>query len=110
MARRKKKVEKEEVVKEEIVEEVEVKEEPEVVEEPKEEEIEIAEGDTVRITGFGYSNTYGTMGYKAGGIGWVRTVQKIHKDGEGNLTEFPYQIGMGNMTTGFYKADALEKK
>ena len=67
-------------------------------------------GDTVKIIGLGYSNTYGTGGYNAGGIGWIRTIQKIHRDSNGNLTSYPYKVGLGDSTTGFYRADALEKQ
>lgn len=66
---------------------------------------ELKKGDTVKITGTGYSNVYGTNGHKAGGIGWTRTILKVW-DGKA----YPYQVGSGNVTTGFYKASSLQKK
>lgn len=78
--------------------------------EPTPKPTELGVGDTVEIIGLGYSNTYGTGGYTAGGLGWTRTILKVWKDGNGNLTAYPYQVGLGNSTTGFYKAGALQKK
>ena len=56
-------------------------------------------GDRVRIigTGNGDANT-------AGGIGWERQILQIY---EGR--PFPYRVGNSTGTTGFYKADALQK-
>ena len=62
------------------------------------------EGDTVRIVSTGNGSSYGTSN-TAYGIGWTRTILKIW---EGR--PFPYQVGTGNVTTGFYKAEALQKK
>ena len=67
-------------------------------------------GDKVKIVGTGYSNCYGTQGWAAGGIGWTREIQKIMKDGNGNLRPYPYKVGNSTGTTGFYQASALEKK
>lgn len=61
-------------------------------------------GDTVKIIGTGNGSSYGTSG-TAYGIGWTRTVLKIW---EGR--KYPYQIGNNTGTTGFYKAEALQKK
>lgn len=61
-------------------------------------------GDTVKIIGTGNGSSYGTSG-TAYGIGWTRTVLKIW---EGR--QYPYQIGNNTGTTGFYKAEALQKK
>lgn len=60
-------------------------------------------GDTVRIinTGNGSSNGDSNTAY---GLGWTRTILNIY---EGRA--FPYQVGDNTGTTGFYKADALEK-
>lgn len=67
-------------------------------------------GDTVEIIGTGWSNTYGSKGWTAYGIGWTRTIQKVMTDANGNLTAFPYKVGNNSGTTGFYKASALKKK
>ena len=61
-------------------------------------------GDTVKIIGTGNGSSYGTSG-TAYGIGWTRTVLKIW---EGR--KYPYQNGNNTGTTGFYKAEALQKK
>lgn len=66
---------------------------------------ELKVGDKVEIIGKGYSNAYGKNGTVAGGIGWTRTVLKIWK-GE----PYPYQVGEGKSTTGFYKESSLKKK
>lgn len=60
-------------------------------------------GNKVRIKGYGNSSSYGDSS-RAGGIGWERQILKIHKG-----RKFPYQVGNSTGTTGFYKADALEK-
>ena len=60
-------------------------------------------GDTVKIIGTGNGSTYGTSN-TAYGIGWTRKILKIW---EGR--PYPYQIGNNSGTTGFYKADALQK-
>lgn len=62
------------------------------------------EGDTVKIISTGNGSSYGTSN-TAYGIGWTRTILKIWKD-----RPYPYQVGSGNVTTGFYKAEALQKK
>lgn len=62
------------------------------------------EGDIVKIVSTGNGSSYGTSN-TAYGIGWTRTILKIW---EGR--PFPYQVGTGNVTTGFYKAEALQKK
>lgn len=61
-------------------------------------------GDTVKIVGTGNGSTYGTAN-TAYGIGWTRSVLRIW-DGR----PYPYQIGNNTGTTGFYKAEALQKK
>ena len=61
-------------------------------------------GDSVKIIGTGNGSSYGTSN-TAYGIGWTRQVLKIW-DGR----PYPYQIGNNTATTGFYKADALERK
>ena len=60
-------------------------------------------GDSVKIIGIGNGSSYGTSN-TAYGIGWTRQVLKIW-DGR----PYPYQIGNNTATTGFYKADALQK-
>ena len=60
-------------------------------------------GDTVVIKGTGNGSSYGTSN-TAYGIGWTRQILRIW-DGR----PYPYQIGNGSGTTGFYKANALQK-
>lgn len=60
-------------------------------------------GDKVKIIGTGNGSSYGDSN-TAGGIGWQRQVLQIY---EGR--PFPYRIGNSTGTTGFYKADALQK-
>ncbi len=62
------------------------------------------EGDKVQIVATGNGSSYGTSN-TAYGIGWTRTILKIW---EGR--PYPYQVGSGSVTTGFYKAEALQKK
>lgn len=69
---------------------------------PQPEELKV--GDTVVITGYGNASSYGDL-WKAGGIGWTRTILKIWRG-----RRFPYQVGNATGTTGFYKAEALKKK
>lgn len=64
----------------------------------------LAVGDTVKIVGTGNGSSYGTSN-KAYGLGWTRQILKIW---EGR--PYPYQIGNSSGTTGFYKAEALERK
>ena len=60
-------------------------------------------GDSVKIIGTGNGSSYGTSN-TAYGIGWTRQVLKIW-----NGRPYPYQIGNNTATTGFYKAEALQK-
>lgn len=60
-------------------------------------------GDWVKIVSFGNANSYGT-GRKAYGIGWKRQILKVWTG-----RPYPYQVGLGRSTTGFYKAEALSK-
>ena len=60
-------------------------------------------GDTVKIVGYGKASADGS-GATAGGIGWTRQILKIY-----NGQPYPYQVGNSSGTTGFYKADALQK-
>lgn len=64
----------------------------------------LAVGDTVKIIGTGNGSSYGKAN-TAYGIGWTRQILKIW-DGR----PYPYQVGNGSGTTGFYKAEALERK
>lgn len=61
-------------------------------------------GDKVKIVARGYSNAYGKGGRAAGGVGWTRKILKIWSG-----YAYPYQVGEGKATTGFYKASALKK-
>lgn len=60
-------------------------------------------GDTVKITGFGNASSNGNSN-RAGAIGSVRTIMNIWKG-----RKFPYQLGRGGVTTGFYKASGIKK-
>ena len=64
----------------------------------------LAVGDTVKIVGTGNGSSYGTSN-TAYGIGWTRQILRIW-DGRA----FPYQVGNNTGTTGFYKAEALQRK
>lgn len=64
----------------------------------------LAVGDTVKIVGTGNGSSYGNSN-TAYGIGWTRQILRIW-DGR----PFPYQVGNGSGTTGFYKAEALQRK
>ncbi len=60
-------------------------------------------GDNVKIVGTGNGNSLGT-GATAYGIGWNRQILKIW-DGRA----YPYQVGNGSGTTGFYQESSLQK-
>lgn len=60
-------------------------------------------GDKVKIVGTGNGSSYGGSN-TAYGIGWTRQILRIW-DGR----PYPYQVGNSTGTTGFYKADALQK-
>ena len=60
-------------------------------------------GDKVRIINTGNGSSTGDSN-TAYGLGWERTILNVY---EGR--PFPYQVGNNKGTTGFYKADALEK-
>ena len=60
-------------------------------------------GDKVKIVGTGNGSSYGNSN-TAYGIGWTRQILRIW-DGR----PYPYQIGNNTATTGFYKANALQK-
>lgn len=64
----------------------------------------LKKGDKVKIIGKGNGNSNGT-GVAAGGIGWTREILRIW---EGR--KYPYQVGNSQGTTGYYKAEALQKK
>ena len=64
----------------------------------------LKKGDKVIIKGTGWSNPSGDHGWTAYGQGWTREVISIYKD-----SKYPYQIGAGGVTTGFYAESALEK-
>lgn len=61
-------------------------------------------GDTVKIVGTGNGSSYGKSN-TAYGIGWTRKILKIWSG-----RPYPYQVGNSTGTTGFYKAEALQKK
>lgn len=78
---------------------------PEPKPEPvKPEPTKLKVGDKVKIIGTGNGSSRGTSN-TAYGIGWTRQVLRIW-DGRA----YPYQVGNTSGTTGFYKADALQKK
>ena len=60
-------------------------------------------GDSVKIIGTGNGNSYGTSN-TAYGIGWTRKILHIYPD-----RPYPYQVGNGSGTTGFYKKESLER-
>ena len=60
-------------------------------------------GDKVKIIGTGNGASDGSAN-TAYGIGWIRYIKKIYPG-----RAFPYQVGDNTGTTGFYKANALEK-
>lgn len=64
----------------------------------------LKKGDKVRIIGTGNGSSNGDANV-AGGIGWTRVILRVW---EGRA--YPYQVGDGTGTTGFYKASALEKR
>lgn len=72
-------------------------------EEPTPEPTVLKTGDTVKIKDYGRASSYGDYPI-AGGLGWTRQIQAIYAD-----REYPYQVGNEYGTTGFYKAEALEK-
>ena len=61
-------------------------------------------GDTVVIVGTGNGSSYGDSN-TAYGIGWTRQILRIWSG-----RSFPYQVGNSSGTTGFYRAEALQKK
>lgn len=61
-------------------------------------------GDTVKIIGTGNGSSMGTSN-TAYGIGWTRQILRVW-DGR----PYPYQVGNGSGTTGFYAASALQKQ
>ena len=64
---------------------------------------ELQVGDTVKIIGTGNGSSMGNSN-TAYGIGYIRQILDIY---EGR--PYPYQVGNNSGTTGFYKAEALEK-
>ena len=63
----------------------------------------LKKGDKVKIVGKGNGNSNGT-GATAGGIGWKRVMLRIWEN-----KKYPYQVGDGSGTTGYYQANDLEK-
>lgn len=63
----------------------------------------LRKGDKVKIIGTGNGSSLGNAN-TAGGIGWTRVILRVW---EGRA--YPYQVGDGTGTTGFYKAEALQK-
>lgn len=64
---------------------------------------ELKVGDKVKIVGTGNGSADGDK-RTAGGRGWTRTILKIYPG-----KPYPYQVGNSTGTTGFYKANALQK-
>ena len=60
-------------------------------------------GDTVKIIGTGNGSSYGGCN-TAYGIGWTRQILRIWSG-----RPYPYQVGNGSGTTGFYPASSLQK-
>lgn len=78
-------------------------EQPVPPEPPKPTPTELKVGDKVKIIGKGNGDSYGTSN-TAYGIGWTREILKIYSG-----RPYPYRVGNKTGTTGFYKAEALEK-
>lgn len=64
---------------------------------------ELKIGDAVKIIGTGNGSSFGTSN-TAWGLNWNRQILNIWSG-----RPYPYQVGDGSGTTGFYKADALRK-
>ena len=64
----------------------------------------LQEGDTVKIVGTGNGSSYGNSN-AAYGLGWTRQILKVY---EGR--PYPYRVGNSSGTTGFYKAEALQRQ
>lgn len=64
---------------------------------------ELKAGDKVKIVGKGNGSSYGDSN-TAGGIGWERQILKVWSG-----RPYPYQVGNSTGTTGFYKAESLQK-
>lgn len=75
---------------------------PEYTDVPEPEGLKV--GDKVKIIGTGNGSSYGTLN-TAYGIGWTRNILKIY-----NGRPYPYQVGNNSGVTGYYKAEALQKK
>ncbi len=65
---------------------------------------ELKVGDRVRIVGEYASSATSTSAFHKKAIGWKRIVLEIH---EGK--EYPYRVGNSKGTTGYFKAESLEK-
>ena len=65
---------------------------------------ELKVGDRVRIVGEYASSATSTSAFHRKAIGWKRIVIEIH---EGK--EYPYCVGNSKGTTGYFKAESLEK-
>lgn len=76
---------------------------PEIAPEPVSAIEPLQIGDRVKIVGTGNGSSLGTSN-TAYGIGWERQILKIW---DGRL--YPYQVGNETGTTGFYRAEALQK-
>ena len=82
----------------------ESKPEPQPTPEPAQPVVEpLKVGDRVKIIATGNGSSMGTSN-TAYGIGWERQILKVW---DGRL--YPYQVGNNTGTTGFYKAEALQK-
>lgn len=64
---------------------------------------ELKVGDKVKIIGTGNGSSYGGSN-TAYGIGWTKQILRIW-----NGRPYPYQVGNGSGTTGFYPASSLQK-
>ena len=64
---------------------------------------ELAVGDKVKIINYGCDTSYGSD-RRAGGLGWEREILQIYPG-----RSYPYRVGNASGTTGFYRADALQR-
>ncbi len=76
-------------------------EEPPVINEPKE-EIPLSVGDMVRITAAYASSAYADRADNTAAIGWERLILGVNEG-----ANFPFRVGNGGVTTGYFKKEAL---
>ena len=68
-------------------------------------EPELKVGDTVIITGPYCANSLGLGKKYSAAVGWTRQILQIYPG-----RSYPYRVGYGSTTVGFFKKESLEKK